>query len=128
GVSRTATLTVGSDEVEFEIDATSDRGSHRDRYTATGDDRCLDDDVEPCDGVWMNPFAAIDDILSATASIEVVLLESRDVLGEEAVCVAITDVGATTLHLGEFCGLFDGTVAFVDDRTAGIVIVLAERR
>ncbi|RLE15976.1 MAG: hypothetical protein DRJ28_02685 [Actinobacteria bacterium] len=126
-VVRTASLTVGADAVEFHVDATSDRGGHTDRFARTSDDVCLDDDVEPCVGVWMNPFDAVDNLLSAAASIDVGFLESREVLGEEAVCVAITDVGDSTLHVGEFCGLGDGTIAFVDDRTAGVVIVLTER-
>ncbi|MFV1961939.1 MAG: hypothetical protein ACC658_08900 [Acidimicrobiia bacterium] len=127
GVARTGTLTVTSDAVEFQIDATSDRGGHTDRFTPTDDQVCLDDGAEPCIGVWMNPFHAVDDFFSAAASIEVVLLEPREVLGEEAVCVAVTDVGPTRLHTGEFCSLSDGTIAFADDRTAGIVIALTGR-
>lgn len=126
-IARTGTLTVTAEAVEFQIDATSNRGGHTDRFAVTGDEACLDDGAEPCLAVWMNPYRGIDDLLSDSASIEVVLLDSREVLGEEAVCVAITDVGSTGLHLGEFCALADGTIAFVDDRTLGIVIVLTER-
>lgn len=123
----TGRLAVEPGSVAFQLDGIASRSDHTDRFSANGDETCLDDGTEPCIPLLLNPFAAIDDLLSSASSIDVVLLASREVLGEATVCVGVTDPGGTALHKGEFCSFSDGTLAFADDRTSGMVVLLTSR-
>ncbi len=127
GVARSGTLSVQDGSVVFQMPGTGSQGAHTDRFSSSDDDVCLDDGQGPCVAMWVNPFAAFDDLLAGPSAVEVVALEPREVLGEIAACIGVTSVGSTTLHEGEFCGFEDGSLALADDRTVGIVAVLTDR-
>ena len=126
-VKHTGALIVATESVEFHVDASDTRVAHTDRLGADGSVECFDEGTGSCVGMWPDQFTALDQLLSAPGSIEILVVEGRGVLGEEAVCVAVVDPGSSALHEGEFCSFSDGTIAFADDRTAGIVLVLVDR-
>jgi hypothetical protein len=128
GVVHSGTLVVEAGSVEFRVDASDTRAGHSVRYATDPElNECVDADLDPCVGMWVNPFLSFDALASNPGSVDVVALVDREVLGERAACVAVVDPGSSSLREGEFCSFADGTVAFVDDRTAGVVLVLAER-
>lgn len=124
-IAHTGMLVIEDSAFEFTIDASDTRGGHVDRFGG-GDPVCNDDALEVCVGMWLDPHPAVEEFLSDASSAEIVSLVGREVLGREAACIAVTEVGSTSLHEGEFCVFSDGTFAFVDDRTAGFVAVLTK--
>ena len=122
-VVHTGTLIVEAGSLEFVVDAPDTRGGHVDRFAISGaPDECLDD-ADACIAIWMSPFLGVDDLYAHSDSVEVITLVGRTVAGQQVRCVAIINTGSTSLHEGEFCAFDDGTIAFVDDRTAGVILV-----